>query len=258
VWYSVLGVSGYLEVSYSPLSISRQKLKVFSGSCDALSEIRCGHSAGMPSEKWFSGLDELYYIFAFADYPNYYQDFAISVQASDPPHDTCDNAERLDVGKLVRGATNRATVELETLDNCGQHEESPGVWYETRCCDCYLSLSLISQETDFDATFTVFSGSNDCSGLRCVGHANETGELTWQNESCYAHILVQGQTYETGSFGLLLEIMETPTMNRTTLPPTTAPPTPEPSSASLHYGISYPHFLGVVLPLVLLLSGQTN
>jgi hypothetical protein len=197
VWFFVRGTDDGIMTARTCHSFTNYdtKLSIYSGSCGNLQCIAadddgCPNDSTKSSVSWRANLNEIYYILVHGWVSDPVGDYAVWVQAREPPNDRCAQAQGpLEVGDSVDGTTIFATLNFGS-GAAGQvcqtsYGTVEGIWYFTIGTGNTMTADTCDPRTNYDTKIHIFTGeclqANDSSNLNCVrGNDNnvECGSLT--------------------------------------------------------------------------------
>lgn len=201
VWYEFTGTGDNVTISTCGAGTDYDtKLRVFTGSCDALvceggddDDLSCGFSASSSTVSFTSNLGTAYYILVHGFGINE-GNFELSVVCPMAiPNDNCDDALPIDCNSFVTGTTVGATV--DTAPFCGTSDGTGGgVWYTFTGDGSCVTLSTCNDVTDYDSRLRVYEGS--CAALTCVaGDDDDPACTSGTLLSTVDFVSVPGTTY---------------------------------------------------------------
>ncbi|MAN58564.1 MAG: hypothetical protein CMC08_01860 [Flavobacteriaceae bacterium] len=175
-WFSFTGSGSPQLVTVSLCGSSFDTILTAYDDCSLANVVASNDdSCGTQSEISFLSDGTTTYYFAVDGFNGATGAFDIAITCEDPAeNDLCEDAIAISCGESVSGSTLNATSDA-SAPSCAGEDPTIGVWYkyeDTSGLVTDITLSLCSDDTDFDTKISVYSG--DCGTLTCVA-ANDDG-----------------------------------------------------------------------------------
>jgi hypothetical protein len=192
VWFFVRGTDNGVMTARTCHSFTNYdtKLSIYTGSCGNLQCIAadddgCPNDSNKSSVAWRANLNEIYYILVHGWITDPVGDYAIWVQAREPPNDRCTQAQGpLEVGDSVDGTTVYASLDFDDGATGTVCETSygnvEGIWYYAIGTGNTMTADTCDPRSNYDTKIHIFTGecqkANDSSNLNCVTGNNNNAE----------------------------------------------------------------------------------
>jgi hypothetical protein len=183
VWFKVVGTQGRMTaLTCHEYTDYDSKLSVYDGSCGSLrcvgaDDDGCGENSNKARVGWEATRGTIYYILVHG-WNNYWGvgNYAIWVQAREPPNDQCAQAQGpLAIGDAVDGTSVFANLDFGATgaQSCnGAYGNVEGVWYYVIGTGTVMTADTCDARTVYDTKLHIFTGDcqkdGDSKSLTCV------------------------------------------------------------------------------------------